>query len=261
MIYTNTHSHSLPGPAPLHHTLLRRLDKTGVTLQTLHPKHFDQGKIIDQTPYPGLPIPTESTALDSLLNWIGPLGADMLYKNIMNGSFAAEPHTPSTPTPQQGRPKLDKKMDLFGQLDGSATYPRHARKITPKDRHLDFRWPSSEILLRDCVLGRLYSLDSGLIDTATTTTTKKRVTFHGFKDTTDACWDLVQEKGPIFRTGNHPLDPGALSLFKNDEAKRLFFRTKDGWVSPSEVTIEGSAKEKASSVYEKLSRKMLVGGK
>ncbi|TIA14315.1 Formyltransferase [Aureobasidium pullulans] len=238
----------LPGPAPLHHTLLRRLSKTGVTLQTLHPKHFDQGRIIDQTPSSGLSIPDEVTAtLDSVLGWIGPLGADMLYNNIMNGNFA----TDTSITPSASRSLKNTKNDLFGQMDGSAEYPRHARKIIPEDRHVNFRWPSSEILLRNRVLGRLFALDTGLAPT-------KRITFHGFEDTTDACWEQVQAKGPIIRIGNHPLDPGAISAFKHDKEKRIYFRTKDGWVSPTEVTLEGSPKQKASVIYEKLRQTMPV---
>ncbi|KAG9966120.1 Formyltransferase, partial [Aureobasidium melanogenum] len=238
----------LPGPAPLHHTLLRRLSKTGVTLQTLHPKHFDQGRIIDQTSASGLSIPDEASAtLDSLLAWIGPLGADMLYTNIMNGNFV----TDTDKKPAASRSLKNTKNDLFGQLDGSAEYPRHARKIITEDRHVNFRWPSSEILLRDRVLGRLFALDTGLAPT-------KRITFSGFKDTTDACWDQVQAKGPILRMGNHPLDPGAISIFRHDKEKRIYFRTKDGWVSPTEVTIEGSPKQKATVIYEKLRQTMPV---
>ncbi|KAG9671165.1 Formyltransferase, partial [Aureobasidium melanogenum] len=238
----------LPGPAPLHHTLLRRLSKTGVTLQTLHPKHFDQGRIIDQTSTSGLAVPDEaSVTLDSLLAWIGPLGADMLYTNIMNGSFA----TDIDKKPAASRSLKNTKNDLFGQLDGSAEYPRHARKIIPEDRHVNFRWPSSEILLRDRVLGRLFALDTGLAPT-------KRITFYGFEDTTDACWDQVQAKGPILRMGNHPLDPGAISIFRHDKEKRIYIRTKDGWVSPTEVTIEGSPKQKATVIYEKLRQTMPV---
>ncbi|KAI5275970.1 Formyltransferase [Aureobasidium subglaciale] len=238
----------LPGPAPLHHTLLRRLIKTGVTLQTLHPKHFDQGRIIDQTRTPGLSIPDEASAtLDSLLSWIGPLGAEMLYTNIMNGAFASDIDI----RPATSRSLKNTKNDLFGQLDGSADYPRHARKIVPEDRHVNFRWPSSEILLRDRVLGRLFALDTGLAPT-------KRITFHGFEDTTDACWEQVQAKGPILRIGNHPLDPGAISIFRHDTEKRIYFRTKDGWVSPTEVTVEGSPKQKASVLYEKLRQTMPV---
>jgi methionyl-tRNA formyltransferase len=238
----------LPGPAPLHHTLLRRLTKTGVTLQTLHPKHFDQGRIIDQTPASGLSIPDEASAtLDSLLTWIGPLGADMLYKNIMSGSFT----TNTSIKPAASRSLKNTKNDIFGQLDGSAEYPRHARKITPEDRHINFRWPSSEILLRDRVLGRLFAINTSLAPT-------KRITFHGFEDTTDACWEQVQAKGPILRMDNHPLDPGAISIFRHDKGKRIYFRTKDGWVSPMEVTIEGSPKQKASVVYDKLRQTMPV---
>ncbi|CAD0052378.1 unnamed protein product, partial [Aureobasidium pullulans] len=223
-------------------------DKTGVTLQTLHPKHFDHGRIIDQTPSSGLSIPDEATAtLDSVLGWIGPLGADMLYNNVMNGNFA----TDTSITPSASRSLKNTKNDLFGQMDGSAEYPRHARKIIPEDRHVNFRWPSSEILLRNRVLGRLFALDTGLAPT-------KRITFHGFEDTTDACWEQVQAKGPIIRIGNHPLDPGAISAFKHDKEKRIYFRTKDGWVSPTEVTLEGSPKQKASVIYEKLRQTMPV---
>jgi methionyl-tRNA formyltransferase len=227
---------------------LRRLNKTGVTLQTLHPKHFDQGRIIDQTPAAGLSIPKETSAtLNSLLTWIGPLGADMLYKNIMTGSFATDVEI----KPAVSRSLKNTKNDVFGQLDGSAAYPRHARKISPADRHVNFRWPSSEILLRDRVLGRLFATDTSLAPT-------KRITFHGFEDTTDACWEQVQAKGPVLRMGNHPLDPGAISIFRHDREKRIYLRTKDGWVSPAEVTIEGSPKQKAAVIYDKLRSTMPV---
>ena len=171
----------------------------------------------------------------------------MLYKNIMAGTFA----TDADIKPASSRSLRNTKNDIFGQLDGSTEYPRHARKIKPEDRHVNFRWPSSEILLRDRVLGRLFAIDTSLAPT-------KRIAFHGFEDSTDACWEQVQAKGPILRMGNHPLDPGAISIFRHDKDRRVFFRTKDGWVSPAEVTVEGSPKQKATVIYDKLRKTMPV---
>ena len=135
----NIHPSLLPdlrGPAPLQHALLRRRSHTGVSLQTMHPTKFDHGVVLAQTPSPGLPIPDDATP-QSLLETLGPLGAEMLVRGIQENLFIPPFNNASqAPTTHQ---------------------PVHAPKITPSDREI--LWssqPSSEILLRDRVLGRLW---------------------------------------------------------------------------------------------------------
>lgn len=54
-----------------------------MSLQTLHPTSFDEGIILDQTPWPGIDIP-EGCDYSGLLKTVQPLGADMLLKAINN---------------------------------------------------------------------------------------------------------------------------------------------------------------------------------
>ena len=54
-----------------------------MSLQTLHPISFDEGIILDQTPWPGIDIP-EGCDYSELLKTMQHLGADMLLKAIRN---------------------------------------------------------------------------------------------------------------------------------------------------------------------------------
>ncbi|PCH05086.1 Hypothetical protein PENO1_024210 [Penicillium occitanis (nom. inval.)] len=141
----NVHPSLLPdlrGPAPLHHTLLSGKTTTGMTLQTLHHKHFDQGMILDQTPAPGIPIPNpESCTVPELLELLAPKGAEMLINGIRNRVFV---------------PPLKEVKSQFEGFDAKDL--THAPKITPEDRHIQWIEPWSEIKRRQRVLGPLWSL-------------------------------------------------------------------------------------------------------
>jgi methionyl-tRNA formyltransferase len=52
-----------------------------MTLQTLHPVSFDEGIILDQTPWPGIDVP-EDCNYPALLKIMQPVGAEMLLKAI-----------------------------------------------------------------------------------------------------------------------------------------------------------------------------------
>jgi methionyl-tRNA formyltransferase len=102
----------------------------------MHPTKFDHGVVLAQTPQPGIPIPDDATP-QSLLETLGPLGAEMLVRSIEQNLFVP---------PLQALPPPTFKHE-----------PLHAPKISPSDREI--LWPSmssSEILLRDRVLGRLW---------------------------------------------------------------------------------------------------------
>jgi methionyl-tRNA formyltransferase len=138
----NIHPSLLPdlrGPAPLQHALLNRRSHTGVSLQTMHPTKFDHGVVLAQTPAPGVPI-GEADTPQSLLETLGPLGAEMLVRGISEKLFIPPYHDTSETLPTS-----------------TSTQPSHAPKISPSDREINWKtWSSSEILLRDRVLGRLW---------------------------------------------------------------------------------------------------------
>lgn len=134
--------YSFRGPAPLQHTLLAGEEYTGVTLQTLDDKAFDHGKILAQTPPPGVKIPNApACTYQQLLEFISPRAAELLVQGIRDRVFVP-------PLEEVGWHKSTEPTEKF----------RHAPKITPKDRHLDFSsWTSVTIERRNRVLGRLWS--------------------------------------------------------------------------------------------------------
>ena len=136
---------SLYGAAPLAHALLHDDSHTGITVQTLHPTKMDNGKILAQTPYPGVPIPSRGTmTIPELGSFTAPLGAQMLTQVLRDGLFVPPVH------------------DLAQQAQNAIRYrdavPRHARKLDIEDRHIGWKtWDSAQIMRRARLLGRLWS--------------------------------------------------------------------------------------------------------
>ncbi|KAK2801858.1 Methionyl-tRNA formyltransferase [Onygenales sp. PD_10] len=139
----NVHPSLLPefrGPAPLHHTLLAGRTTTGVTLQTLDPKSFDHGVILDQTPSPGFDIPNpETCSVPQLLDLVSNKSAQMLVQGIRNRVFVP--------------PLKD-----VGWISKDSPFARqYAGKITPEERHVDWKnWPSDEIIRRQRLIGPVW---------------------------------------------------------------------------------------------------------
>jgi methionyl-tRNA formyltransferase len=132
----NVHPSLLPdlrGPAPIEHAVLNRRSHTGVSIQTLHPKHFDQGIILAQTPAPGIPIPHGTTAA-SLESQLAKTGADMLLDVLKSHKFA---------------PPLQ-DVGWYATSNGPTD---HAGKIAKSDRFIDF---STHTM--DEILARLHAL-------------------------------------------------------------------------------------------------------
>lgn len=163
---------SLSGPAPVHHTLLRRRSHTGITLQTLHPTRFDQGARLLQTPPPGIPIPDPNRIKpEELIPTLANLGAKMLIEGIRSKVFV---------------PPLEDSGWYSGIVD-------HAPKITKEDRHVDWQgWMADEILLRLRVLGDLW--DNVLLSNG------KRLVLH----------DLEIVSSPELAQSDQTLRPGSL---------------------------------------------------
>nr|UPX44694.1 Methionyl-tRNA formyltransferase [Penicillium fuscum] len=138
----NVHPSILPdfhGPAPLQHTLLTGCKFAGVTVQTLHPKHFDRGRILAQTPPPGWEH--RCRTVPELLEQVAPVGADMLLTCIKSRLYLAS---------------NDITEEVRDVKEAAAA--RAAPKITPNDRFIDWEtWTAEEIMRRHRVIGPLWS--------------------------------------------------------------------------------------------------------
>ena len=208
---------SLAGSAPLHHALLEHDKTIGVTLQTLHPKHFDQGAIVDQTPLPGIEIPkVDSIRLAELAALVAPLGAEMLRKNILSGSFA------------DGR--AGGRAEVTGEYQKG---PRHAPKITQEDRHIDWAsWKVKDFLVRDRVIGRLWDTDMARFFVHTVQPTAPRIIYSDWEEVDGHV--AIAERLYIRRGSNE-----GPFVYANDQERRVIFECVDGLVSPRSLTIEG----------------------
>jgi len=114
----------------------------------MHPTKFDHGLVLAQTLAPGIEIADDATP-ESLLEVLGPMGAELLVKGIEDGLFVAPLRDVSGGTET-------------GTADSQLLQLAHAPKISPADREIDWAsWTAEEILLRDRALGgRLW--DGGL---------------------------------------------------------------------------------------------------
>lgn len=169
----NVHPSLLPdfrGSAPLHHTLLSGCTRTGVSLQTLHDKHFDHGTILAQTPLPGFQIPNhDRITVPELLSLVAPKGADMLVQGIIQGLYV---------------PPLEGVQQQPG--NASIQLIRSAPKIVPEDRHINWgSWTSETILRRQRILGSLWNTLSFTKDTFQHTHQKRIIWSSSFEKVTD----------------------------------------------------------------------------
>ncbi|KAL8854701.1 MAG: hypothetical protein Q9221_000483 [Calogaya cf. arnoldii] len=206
-----------PGPAPLHHTLLANRKTTGVTLQTLHPTRFDEGRIVAQTPYPG--IEHQARTVEELEALTAPLGANMLIQSLKDGSFV---------------PPIREVGWYNGAL--SSRDFTHASKIGPQDRHLDWTtWSADDILRRQRVIGPLWNTTKTLaISKDGEREEAKRIIWdHGFH--------LLDEECHIFPATGHPIIVGL-----HRAAPKVCVRTCDGNVLvANSVKVEGEATTEA----------------
>ncbi|KAL8911114.1 MAG: hypothetical protein Q9171_003652 [Xanthocarpia ochracea] len=206
-----------PGPAPLHHTLLADRKTTGVTLQTLHPIRMDGGRILAQTPYPG--IEHQAKTVEELQALTAPLGADMLIQSLKNGSFVPP-------------------LQDAGWYSGCSA-PRDfqsASKIGPKDRHLDWTmWSSDDILRRQRVIGPLWNMTETLINSRNgeRREAKRIIWEHGFQ--------LLEEECHLFPRTGHPIIVGL-----HGPTPKVFIRTCDGNVLVADsIKVEGEVTTEA----------------
>ncbi|KAI9811472.1 MAG: Methionyl-tRNA formyltransferase [Pycnora praestabilis] len=221
------------GPAPLHHTLLAGCKNTGITLQTLHPKHFDHGTILAQTPLPGFSIPVpgaspECFSVAELLHLVAPKGAEMLVQGIRDQVFV--------------EPTVD-----MGWHQGSEDPPsvRRAPKITSEDSHIDWKtWTSKEILRREAVLGPLwnkFTITSDPSHVHTSRAAMKRIILSGFEH--------LEAYGKARRG---PFQPGV--AFTPEASRPGFYvATCDGeMMAINRMKIEGEVEKQALAAHSTL---------
>ncbi|MCJ1379100.1 Methionyl-tRNA formyltransferase [Xylographa soralifera] len=205
----NVHPSLLPdfrGAAPIHWALLHNCKATGITLQTLHHHHFDQGNILLQTPQPGLDIPNPDVITPTELSaFLAPKGADLLLRGLRELVFLSGPD--SKPTTGLIRP---------------------APKITPKDRHIDWaKWSAQEILRRHRVIGPLWS--KAAVGRPPGETVKRIIWCSGFKK--------------VLASLNNT-EPGVGQILASDS--NLYIRTIDQQtLRASSVIVEGSGEKEA----------------
>lgn len=197
----------------MHHTLLEGRKNTGVTLQTLHLTQFDKGKIIAQTPYPGIEHSAET--FEQLRDLTAPLGAELLVNSLRNGLFVA-------PVQEVGWCGPDQSLTRF----------KKASKIGPEDRHIDWAsWSADEILRRQRVIGPLWNFAESLVqkEGGERRETRRLIWEHGFR--------LLQEECHLFPAVGHPIIVGLTKT-----TKKVYVRTCDGQVLvPNHIKIEGGA--------------------
>ncbi|EXJ77716.1 hypothetical protein A1O3_09945 [Capronia epimyces CBS 606.96] len=140
----NVHPSMLPdlrGAAPIQWTIVHGRRTTGVSLQTLHPRKFDEGVVLDQTPSPGLSIPNPDTInVTELTHLLAPVGAKMLVEALRNRLYIP----PYTSVQAHSEPPM---------------HVSYAPKITPHMCAIDFNaLTATEILRRGRAFKPLYAL-------------------------------------------------------------------------------------------------------
>ena len=131
---------SFHGPAPLHRTLLAGCQRSGVTVQTLHPEHFDRGTILAQTPFPG--FEHGCSTVPELVTVMSSKGAEMLVHCIKNRLYL---------------PSAKEPRSLQGDLMSATA--RAAPKVTTKDKFIDWNtWTADVIIRRHLAIGPLWNL-------------------------------------------------------------------------------------------------------
>lgn len=138
----NVHASLLPdlhGPAPIQHALLKERRFTGVSIQTLHPKHFDRGTVLAQTDAPGTSI-SRSATTEELTRTLADEGAKMLVDVLRSKAFVP--------------PLLD--AGWYGRTSGPV---EHAPKLNKDHQRVDFQRDGVEDILKIArVLGPPYCI-------------------------------------------------------------------------------------------------------
>ena len=181
-------------------------------MQTLHPRHFDQGAILVQTPQPGLAIPRPEEIVPSELSaFLAPLGAELLVQGLRDGVHVS----PQAQESAGGQERL-------------------APKVTPEDRHVRWdSWTAEEILLRHRVIGPLWSM--------------AETSMNASRNMSRIIWSSGFRKASI---GLPDLPPGVAIIQGVDPS--VYIRTIDGHMLQAEtVKVEGTGNSHANQAMKR----------
>ncbi|KAI9796556.1 MAG: Methionyl-tRNA formyltransferase [Piccolia ochrophora] len=220
----NVHPSLLPefrGAAPLHHTLLAGRRNTGITIQTLDAERFDHGRILVQTPAPGIEISNPDTCtVQTLENLLAPVGATMLVEAIRNKVYVPPLKEVEFKTPESAVEQL----------------PR-APKIKPDDRRIQWTsWTAEEMLQRDRILGGLWTMGHELGPPGKSSLHGKRVLMHNIKPYYEKASGVRHPR--CFYVGKDASRPEMVLLKTQDEQ----------FLEVGELTVEGKPKVNAVQV-------------
>lgn len=211
---TNIKTQRLQGPAPLQHTILKDLKTSGITLQTLHPKHFDQGIILAQDHFD---LPEDaSTDINLLRQLMSHRAAELLVTNLRKGIFL---------------PPMTAATQIIHRPQS------HAPKITSEDAHIAWtEWSTDEILRAQAAIGPLWSNWS--YKDAHGKHQLLRIQWHELRNISTQC--------PPSAAGVPAIIPARTDAATSEEGPRSQVGgvwTRDGhFLSPSCVTIAGRKK-------------------
>jgi methionyl-tRNA formyltransferase len=204
----NVHPSLLPdlrGPAPITHAILKRRQYTGVSVQTLHPRHFDQGTILAQTPMPGhticLPCEPSPKTAQTLEQQLAAAGAEMLVDVLKQRRFVP-PH---------------EDVGWYARSHGPID---HAPKVSKQDRYVDFeKHTLADVIAKRNALGDLWCL----------LPTGDRLIIHSIM---------------LHNPGEHPLSALKPGLFVDSQIKTmLMFKGACGGIGHVlQSTLEGNKK-------------------
>lgn len=129
----NVHPSLLPqfkGAAPIQWSILNGLNKTGVSLQTLHASKFDEGVVLDRIP---VPVWDPSTCtFDQLRDQLGPVGAKLLVKCLQDKQYLFQDSPMNEPDSEHTSyaPKIKKQHSAIDpQLHGAGQIRRMQRAL------------------------------------------------------------------------------------------------------------------------------------
>lgn len=116
-------------------------------MQTLHPEEFDRGQILAQSEYPGFKHSCDN--VPDLEATVSPKAAEMLVQGLKDLVFVPPP-----------------RQDVgWYNTRGNNRPVRHAPKITPEDRHIDWAtWPANRILRTHQIIGPLWNIAGAIKD-------------------------------------------------------------------------------------------------
>ena len=230
--------YSLRGPAPIHHAVMRDDTHIGVSLQTLDSSAFDHGKILSQTPAPGIPV-SLAQPFPSLVSQLGELGAGMLIQGLRDGVHVPPLHSILPP-------KSEQKSDT-AQDDTLV----HAPKMTKEYSHINWsEWTADDWQRRLSVFKGLWTHVRGK-------DTIKRVIYSEAELLLEEPRSIL-DIAPIMMTfGSQDAEAGGCELetyIPRDNSGFVYLKVKgfagDFWVCVKKAKVEGSKEKNASAALE-----------